>query len=103
MSFPDPTLIIDMAVAYRRSMILFAASELQVFTLIAGGASTAADLAARTSSQPAAMAGLLNACVAEGLLTRHGAEYRNTQAGEAFLVRGRPAYIGDGLKYAEDL
>lgn len=84
-------------------MILFAASELSLFTLIADGANTADALAARTSTQLEPLRALLNGCVAEKLLERTGAEYRNTASGETFLVRGRPAYIGDGLKYAEDL
>ncbi len=31
-AMPDPSVIIDLAVAYRSSMVLFAATELGVFT-----------------------------------------------------------------------
>jgi len=41
--------------------------------------------------------------VAQQLLARDGQRYRNTPLADAYLVRGRRAYIGDGLKYAEDL
>ena len=46
---------------------------------------------------------LLDACAAEGLLAREGGAFANTPVVEAFLVRGRPAYIAHGLKFAEDL
>ena len=46
---------------------------------------------------------LLDACVADGLLVRDGDRYTNTPMAEAFLVRGRPAYIANGLKFAQDL
>lgn len=102
-TMPNPALIIDLAVAYRRSMILFAASNLDIFSALADGPVKAADVAARCRTVLRPTLGLLNACVAEGLLTRTGDRYANTPEADAFLVRGRPAYIGDGLKYAEDL
>ena len=46
---------------------------------------------------------LLDACVADGLLLRDAGRYANTPMGQAFLVRGRPAYIANGLKFAQDL
>lgn len=100
---PDPALIIDLAVAYRRSMILFAASELEVFAHLAGGPLSAEEMAARCRTQLRPTRMLLNACVAEKLLVRDGDRYGNTPEADVFLVKGRPAYIGDGLRYAEDL
>jgi predicted O-methyltransferase YrrM len=46
---------------------------------------------------------LLEACVAEGLLVADGEAFVNTPAADAFLVRGRPAFVAHGLKYAEHL
>jgi hypothetical protein len=102
-AMPDPSLIMRLALAYRSSMVLFAAVELDVFSAIAGGARTAAELAAARGAKAEPMRVLLDSCVAEGLLTCEGTTYANTPAGEAFLVKGRPAYIAHGLKYAENL
>jgi len=102
-TMPDPSLIMRLALAYRSSMVLFAAVELGVFTAITDGARTAGDLAASCGGKPEPMRVLLDSCVAEGLLTCEGLTYSNTPAGDAFLVEGRPAFIAHGLKYAENL
>ncbi len=99
---PDPALLMRLALAYRSSTVLFAATELDVFTLLAAGAS-AADVAQARGANGEAVRLLLDACTAEGLLTREGERYHNTPMVDAYLVRGRPAYIAHGLKFAEDL
>jgi len=84
-------------------MVLFAAAELDVFTALHNGQTSLSELAAACKAQPEPLRLLLESCVAEGLLTRTGDRFANTPATEAFLVRGKPAYGGHGLKYAEDL
>ncbi len=101
--FPDPGLIMRLALAYRSSMVLFAAAELDLFTPLAEGPLSAAQLAARHGAQQEPLRLLLDACTAEGLLTRDGDRFANTEVANAFLVRGRPGYIAHGLKFAEDL
>jgi hypothetical protein len=92
-----------LALAHRSSMVLFAASELDVFTAIDQGHRTAAGLAKACGAKAEPMRLLLESCVAEGLLTSSGGEFANTPATSAFLVRSKPTYGGHGLKYAEDL
>jgi hypothetical protein len=92
-----------LALAYRSSMVLFAAADLDLFTAIASGRKTAAALAEHCHAAGEPMRLLLEACVAEGLLTAAGESFENTPAADAFLVRGRPAFIAHGLKYAEHL
>jgi predicted O-methyltransferase YrrM len=101
--FPDPSLVMRLALAYRSSMVLFAASELDLFTAIAGGRKTLSALTEHCQAAPAPLRLLLEACVAEGLLTAADDRFENTPAAEAFLVRGRPGYIAHGLKFAEHL
>lgn len=100
---PDPSLIMQLALAYRSSMVLFAASELNIFTLLSSEPKTATELADAAGGHGEPVRLLLNGCVDAGLLVREGDRYRNTPVADAFLVQGRPAYIGHGLKYAEDL
>ena len=100
---PDPGLLMRVALAYRSSMVLFAATELDLFSAIARGIDTLAALAAECNGQTAPLALLLEACVSEGLMTVQDGHYRNTPATDAFLVRGRHTYGGHGLKYVEDL
>jgi hypothetical protein len=102
-ALPDPSVIIELAVAYRSSMILFTAVEVGVFTQLAEAPLTATDLAERTGTEPRPLEMLLNACVAYKLLNRNGRCYMNTRAADTFLVAGKKAFIGSGLKYSEDL
>ena len=102
---PNPALLMQLALAYRSSAVLFAAAQLDVFTALAEGPRTADDIVLRLDAKVAAepLRLLLEACVAEGLLARDGAAFANTPVVDAFLVRGRPAYSANGFKYAEDL
>jgi len=93
----------QLALAYRSSAVLFAAVELKVFTGISQGRATAAELAADAHADPEKMRMLLEACVAERLLTHEGDRFVNSEVADAFLVEGRPAYSANGFKYAADL
>jgi predicted O-methyltransferase YrrM len=93
----------QLALAYRSSAVLFAAVDLGVFTAVADTPLSAADVARACGADAERLRYLLEACVAEGLLTRDGDAYGNTAVTDAFLVRGRPAYSANGLKYAQDL
>jgi precorrin-6B methylase 2 len=92
-----------LALAYRSSMALFAAADLDLFTPLANGPMSADDVSRACGSRPEPTRLLLEACVAEGLLTREGELFRNTPVADAYLDKGRPAYIAHGLKFAEDL
>ncbi len=100
---PSPALLMQLALAYRSSAVLFAASSLDVFTILAGGPRSAAEVAAACGAKTEQTRLLLEACVAEGLLTGDGERFSNTDVVSAFLVRGGPAYSASGFKYAEDL
>lgn len=102
-ALPNPGLVMRLALAYRSSMALFAAADLDLFTPLANGPMSAEELSRVTGTQPEPTRLLLEACAAEGLLTREGELYKNTPVADAFLVKGRPAYIAHGLKFAEDL
>jgi hypothetical protein len=82
---------------------LCAASELDVFSALADGPKTADEVAQARQCHEAPMRLLLESCAATGLLTSNGGSYANTPVADTFLVRGRPAYSANGLKYAEDL
>ena len=93
----------QLALAYRGSSIFFTASDLEVFSHIGNGALTATELASRCGAAPEPLRMVLESCADFGLLTRDGDRFRNTPTTEMFLIKGRPAYLGDSLKYARDL
>src|SRR4029077_9972639 len=100
---PDPSLIMQLALAYRSSAALFAAAELDVFGALADGPRTAGELASMRQCAEPPMRLLLETCAMVGLLTTANGRYGNSSVVDAFLVPGRPAYSANGLKYAEDL
>ena len=96
-------LLMQVALAHRSSAVLFAASELDVFSKLSVGPMTAADVAKACHAKPDPTRFVLDACVTIGMIERDGDKYKNSPTAEFFLVRGKGPYIGDGLKYAEDL
>ena len=90
-----PERIMQMASAYWQTKVLSTAVELAVFTHLAGGAATCAELAAAAGVPARGLRVVLNACVALGLLAKAGDRYANTAESDAFLVKGRPGYYGD--------
>ena len=100
---PNPGLIMQLALAYRASAVFFAASDLDVFTHLSSGPLTAADVASRAGAAAEPMRLILESCADAGLLVRNGDTFANSATADVFLVRGRPAYLGESLKYARDL
>ncbi len=93
----------QVALAHRSSAVLFAASELDVFSKLSAGPMTAAEVAEACGALPEPTRFVLDACATVGMIERDGDTYKNSPTSEFFLVRGKGAFIGDGLKYAEDL
>ena len=81
----------QLALAYRSSMVLFAASELDVFTHIADGQRmTAAELAAACGAAAGAAAAAARGVRAEGLLNATAIVFATRRSTDAFLVRRPP-------------
>ena len=71
--------------------------SLGAFDQIAAGNSTAAEIAAKVSADTRGTTILLDALAAIGLLELDDGRYRLASDAAAFLVRGRPDYIGDAV------
>jgi len=101
---PDPRHIIDLANAFYDSCILFTASDLGVFGLVSElGSADVGTMAETLSLDPRAARILLDACVAIGLLTKSGEEYRNTPESTAFLIPDTPGSLAGAIRYNRDV
>ena len=80
--------------AARISMTLAAAIDLDVFTIIAGGKRTAADIAKAAQASQRHMQRLLEALVGVGYLTKKGSQFGLSPVANMFLVRGKPTFTG---------
>ncbi|HTJ64073.1 MAG TPA: methyltransferase [Alphaproteobacteria bacterium] len=104
MSQPDPSHIMQIGMGFFGSKTLLSAVELGLFTTLAKGPLTAAEIAAALGLNARAVPDFPDALVALGLLAREGdgpaARYANTPDGALFLDRDSPAYVGGILEMA---
>ena len=101
---PDPTPLIELATAYWGSATLIAAVRLRIATHLSQGALPAAEVARLAGSDPVATENLLAGLVSLGLArkTADGA-FENSASADAFLVEGRPSFLGPALLYNGDV
>ncbi|HEV2170100.1 MAG TPA: class I SAM-dependent methyltransferase [Candidatus Binatus sp.] len=101
---PNPQPVIDLANAFFDSCVLFVASDLGVFKRLAEqDGLDVATLARDLNCSERGLGLLLDACVAEGLLTKNGATYSNAPAARVFLVPGSPADLSGAIRYNRDI
>jgi precorrin-6B methylase 2 len=99
----DPGPILQLATGYWASQALLTANRMGLFASLAASDATAEEIAERFGSRPRSTRLLLEACAALGLLHKAGARYANTDLTTTFLVPGSPAFLGDALRYSDDL
>jgi acetylserotonin N-methyltransferase len=97
---PDPSVILDLMEAFRRSKVMFAAVSLGVFDALADGPKPATALAAELQAHPDALERLLDASVALHLLDHTDEGYANTPAAAAYLCRSSPRRLTGYLYYS---
>lgn len=99
----DASPVMQLSTAYWGAQTLFTANRLDLFAKIAGGLRSTADIAAACDSETRAMDLLLKACASLGLLRESKGEFYTTALSEAVLVPGSQAYLGDAIRYSDDL
>lgn len=95
MNTPDPSPVIDLIDAFRRSKAMFTAVRLGVFDRLERGPDKLETLAADLAASPDALERLLDSCVGLGLLEKLSGRYANTALASAYLCRSsRQSMIG---------
>jgi len=89
-----PMKIINDLWAARVSLTLAAAVDLDIFSTIAQGKRTAAEIAKALRVPKRGLERLLDALVGIGYLTKRGVQFGLTPATDTFLVRSKPSFIG---------
>jgi hypothetical protein len=99
---PAPDQILQIGMGFWASKTLLSAVEVGLFTQLADGPKTGAELEAALALHPRATFDFLDALVALGLLAREGngasARYQNTPATALYLDRNSPRYVGGMLE-----
>jgi len=96
----SPDAIMQLGFAFWGSKTLLSAVELGLFTHLADGPLRAEVLRTRLNLNRRGLRDFLDALVALGMLDRNGDDYANTPAGNVFLDRGKPTYLGGMLEMA---
>ena len=96
---PSPQLFFQTINAYQRSEALKAAIELEVFTAIGEGNSSAADIAKRCNASERGIRILCDFLCIMGFLTKDGDRYSLTPDSAMFLDSRSPAYLGGAIEF----
>ncbi len=80
--------LMEAAHGYQRSMALFTALSLGIFSALARGGAGAAAIARRVGAEPRRLAVLLDGLTAMGLLRKAGGRYRNADVAASYLTDG---------------
>ncbi len=80
---------------FANSQILDASLEYDFFTLVHEGHHTAEEVARRAGTDPRATRIVLDGLLALALIEKRSGRYYLAPISEAFLVRGKPSYMGD--------
>lgn len=100
---PDPTALMGLSTAYWQSQVLLTANRIGLFGALGAerlDAGRIADILG-TAARPTVL--LLRACVALGLLEETAQGFRNAAVAQAYLVPGSPAYLGNAIRYSDNL
>src|SRR5919106_1212 len=96
---PSPQLFFQTINAHQRTEALKAAIELEVFTAIGEGNTTAAEIAKRCQTSEKGMRVLCDFLTIMEMLTKEGDRYALTLDSATFLDKRSPAYIGGATEF----
>lgn len=99
----DPGPIMRLSTAYWESQVLLTANRMGVFEALKQGPQTLEAIAATLNTKPEPTRLFLNSCVALGLLEGNADGYKNSAMSQVFLVAGSPAFMGNAIRYSDNL
>src|SRR5829696_4031357 len=96
---PSPQLFFQTVNGHQRTEALKAAVELEVFTAIGEGNTTAAQIAQRCQTSEKGMRVLCDYLTTMEMLTKQGDQYGLTLDSSVFLDKRSPAYLGGAIEF----
>ena len=98
----DMPLLMEIISGVERAAVLLGAAHLDLFSPLAKGPATAAEVAQHLGVPLRGVERTLNACAALGLVSKENGRYQNSPLANTFLVKDNPGYVGNMLKQATD-
>lgn len=99
---PTPDHIMELGFGFQASKTLLAAVTLGVFDAVSDNPQSREQLEESLELHPRSSGDFLDALIALDVLEREDGVYHNTPDAEAFLVSGKPSYIGGMFEMAND-
>ena len=99
----DSNTIVGLTTAYWNSQALLTANRIGVFGALADGPMSVSEICEELDIRPRPARLLLKACVALGLLEETPDGFANSRQADALLVPGKPAFLGDAIRYTDNL
>ncbi len=99
-SLPDPSVVLDLIEAFRRSKTMFVAASLGVFDALSAGPRSAEALARDLHLNLNALTQLLDGCVGLQLLAKDADRYGNTPVATTYLCRSSPRRLTGYIHYS---
>ena len=96
---PSPQLFFQTINAHQKTEALKSAIELEVFTAIGEGNTTAAQIATRTGASEKGVRVLCDFLTIHGMLTKQDDHYELTLDSATFLDKRSPAYLGGAIEF----
>ncbi len=96
---PSPMLIFNTVMSVQRAYALKAAVDLDLFSAIARGSQTSAEIAKTCAAAERGVRMICDSMTVMGFLTKSGNKYSLTQDSAVFLDKNSPAYMGRALSF----
>src|ERR1700676_1522707 len=103
MDLPNPSPVIELIEAFRRSKAMFGAVSLGVFDALEPKPRSVNALAEELRVKADPLERLLDACVGLKLLRRHGADYENEPVASTYLCRSSAQTLTGYILYSNDV
>jgi len=100
---PDPSSIVRLSTAYWESQTLLTANRIGLFDFLAAGAKSSDEVAAGLQLDPRSTGLFLRACTGMGFLAEESGRFANAPVAAVFLVKGSPAFMGNAIRYSDQL
>ncbi|MBI5086557.1 MAG: homocysteine methyltransferase, partial [Acidobacteria bacterium] len=99
----DPSVVLDLIGAFRRSKAMFTAVKLGVFDRLNERPRTANELALDLGAETGALARLLDGCAGLGLLVKFGDRYGNSAVADVYLRQGSRMSLAGYILYSDEV
>lgn len=99
----DPSPVIELIEAFRRSKVMFAAVSLGIFDLLERAPGKVSTVATELGVEPDPLERLLDACVGLKLLRRNGDSYDNEPVASIYLCRNSKRALTGYILYSNDV